>query len=80
MHGNLRIIYDNSRLKEITMKKYIIPALRVADIQNETILVYSLGVDPGQHTTTMDARRRAHRGRQNYDDVDIYYEEEDEDF
>lgn len=64
------------------MKKYIIPAVRVADINNNTLLTGSIDYDPSNSfgdEGKVGARRRG-RGRQNYDDIDIYYEEEDEDF
>lgn len=63
------------------MKKYIIPSLNVVNIETgDTLTVTSMGVDTENGTSTQYARRRAHRGRNNYDDVDIYFEDEDEDF
>lgn len=59
------------------MKKYIIPALQVADINNESLLVGSLKDEVGNGVQL--AKRRA-RGRHNYDDVEAYnFDEEDED-
>lgn len=60
------------------MKKYIIPALQVADINNDALLVGSLNDEKGNGVQL--AKRRA-RGRHNYDDVEAYdFEEEGEDF
>lgn len=60
------------------MKKYIIPAIKIADIENETILdtsTFDPNTAPGYSSGSLGARKR-----DLFDDFDDFDDYEDEDF
>ena len=64
------------------MKKYIIPALHVADIENEVLLVNSLYDKEGYGESGYEGGYAHRRGRRKQNDDEFYYEDDidEEDF